>query len=90
MTEAFKRLDKIKNGNKDLVYKDEETGHVLFGQAMLEKHTEALEKNFNETKLLNRLFMVFLVLFLILLVVGVYLIKYEHFLYYAGRQFMGG
>jgi len=85
--EAYKRLEDIKN--KELTYKDE-TGTILFGQAVLQRHTESLEKNQKELRFLNTLLSLSLILGVICIGVLIYLIKYKHFIVYAGRQFLGG
>ena len=52
-------------GKKDLTYKDVETGHILFGQAMLDRNTEALKKNTKAIYIIGLLF--------ILLILGIFI-----------------
>lgn len=35
---------------EEVVYKDEHTGHILFGQAMLDRHTSTLSKVYRALK----------------------------------------
>lgn len=57
---------------KDLVYKDVETGHILFGQAVLAKNTEELRNNTRAIYAIGLLF------FALLLGVFVFLFWYVH------------
>jgi len=58
---------------KDLTYKDEETGHILFGQKILTEHTEELKKH---RKSINNAIMVFGTLFAVLILIIIWGIWY--------------
>lgn len=57
---------------KDLVYKDAESGHILFGQAVLDKNTEELKSNTKAIYIIGFLF------FALILGIFLFLFWYVH------------
>ena len=56
---------------KDINYKDEETGHILFGQAMLDRNTNEIKKNTKAIYIIGFAF--------IIIIIGIFIFLFWYF-----------